>query len=469
MHAHEERGRARRVRERRRRVSGLFVAAAIALGIAGASSPVVAQDALERPLPDYDGRGEEPTTAGDVLIWVPRLVLAPLYITSEAVRYPLGWAVSTAERKDLPDIVVDFFTWERRKAGIFPTFLIDFGLQPSVGLYFFWNDLGVQGHSIRIRGATWGTDWLMVAARDRWDLAGPWAVELEGRGSRRPDYVYAGIGPRTDRSLHGRYGADRLDGTLLVRNDFWRTSRLEMYAGLRSVTYRNDWCCDDPPVTERVQQGVLEAPPGFDRGFDVYRQGVSLAVDSRSGRPSYGTGVASGTGFRVETFAGLAFDYMEPDELRWWEYGGGAGFFYDVGGRNRVIGLSVETAFADPLAALPIPFSELPDAGGDGPLRGFLPGQVIGQSAIAAEIEYRWPAWVFLDATLTASVGNAFGEHLEGFDPELLRFSAGIGMSTVGQRRDRAFELLLAVGTDPFIEGIGVDSVRFVFGTTHGL
>lgn len=45
----------------------------------------------KRDLPDYDGRGPEPTTAGDVLLWVPRVALFPLYATTELlVRQPIG-------------------------------------------------------------------------------------------------------------------------------------------------------------------------------------------------------------------------------------------------------------------------------------------------------------------------------------------------------------------------------------------
>ena len=41
-----------------------------------APSVVSADDGDERPVPDYDGRGDDPTTPGDVAIWVPRLMIA---------------------------------------------------------------------------------------------------------------------------------------------------------------------------------------------------------------------------------------------------------------------------------------------------------------------------------------------------------------------------------------------------------
>src|SRR5438067_2335484 len=53
-----------------------------------------------RDMPDYDARGDEPTTAGQVLLWVPRVALSPLYLTSEyVIRRPLGALITTAEQK----------------------------------------------------------------------------------------------------------------------------------------------------------------------------------------------------------------------------------------------------------------------------------------------------------------------------------------------------------------------------------
>src|SRR5262245_6972398 len=122
--------------------------------------------AAERPpkreLPDYDGRGGPPTTPGDGLLWVPRVVLFPLYLTSEyIIRRPLGWLISTAERNQIPALLYDFFAFgPNHKAGFFPTAYVDFGFEPSIGLFMFWNDAGFSGHNLRLSVATWGSGWL---------------------------------------------------------------------------------------------------------------------------------------------------------------------------------------------------------------------------------------------------------------------------------------------------------------------
>ena len=66
----------------------------------GQGLPPSAVDAAElspstpRKRPDYSGR-EDPTTVGDVLLWVPRVVLFPAYLVSEAlIRQPLGFLIA---------------------------------------------------------------------------------------------------------------------------------------------------------------------------------------------------------------------------------------------------------------------------------------------------------------------------------------------------------------------------------------
>ena len=65
-------------------------------------------------------------------LWVPRVILFPLYAVSEyVVRRPLGWLVSTAERERWPTLIIDFFTFGNRQGGVVPTLFIDLGMRPT--------------------------------------------------------------------------------------------------------------------------------------------------------------------------------------------------------------------------------------------------------------------------------------------------------------------------------------------------
>ena len=78
-----------------------FAALGLVLALTG---PALAEPPVEPPVespkrevPDYSGRPPPPATAGDVALWVPRILFFPLYLTSEYVlRRPIGAFLVTA-------------------------------------------------------------------------------------------------------------------------------------------------------------------------------------------------------------------------------------------------------------------------------------------------------------------------------------------------------------------------------------
>ncbi len=167
-----------------------------------------ADDVGKRPLPDYKGRGDAPTTAGDVLIWVPRIALAPVYLVSEyVVRRPMKWAVINTEKTRWPFRLLDFLF--DRPIGLVPTVLIDFGLRPTFGLYFFWNGLVVPEDDLRVT-ASGGPDVVTSTLADRLTLdGGVWRVTLRGHASSRSDNVFYGLGPEIASAATAAAGTPR--------------------------------------------------------------------------------------------------------------------------------------------------------------------------------------------------------------------------------------------------------------------
>src|SRR5690606_38580007 len=162
-----------------RALKNLCTAAVAPALLAGASS--ARAESEERALPDYDGRGGRATTPGDVLLWVPRVILFPPYVLAQfVVRRPLGWLIAGAERAGVPAWLYDFFTFDEHRAGVVPTALLDFDFYPSVGLYGFWNDVGFRGHQLRLRGSFGGEEWLAAGFSERvvFDAAGRDRIRL---------------------------------------------------------------------------------------------------------------------------------------------------------------------------------------------------------------------------------------------------------------------------------------------------
>jgi hypothetical protein len=444
--------------------------ALIALLLRAAPAHADAEPPPPRPVPDYDGRGDEPTTAGEVLLWVPRVLLSPLYLVSEyVVRRPIGWLITTVEREKIAGALLSIFQFgPNDEIAIVPTALIDLGFEPSVGVYARWNDFLTDDNKLRLHFATWGPEWLRLTLADRVEWRdGKTRLQLRGEATRRPDGLFFGIGQDSLEDNESRYAYRMLEGVLSFDTEAYRASSFHAFARVRDMRFgAEDTCCDEPSLAERLRGGSLRtrsgdlasAPPGFG-GYTIYAHGAQLILDSRQERPAAGSGVQLGLD------AEYAFDIHDPVPRQWARVGAAPSVFIDLTERNRVLHLGVIALLAVPLEG-DVPFTELPDLGGTGPLKGFVQGWVIGESAAAASLEYDWPIWVWLDGTIHAALGNAFGPDFEGFDVEAGRFSTGIGIRTVDER-DHAFDLLLAFGTEPLRDGGGLDSVRFVFGGTR--
>jgi hypothetical protein len=407
-----------------------------------------------------------PTNAGDVALWVPRVVFFPLYLTSEyVIREPLGAAISAAERANIPSTLYDFFAFgPDHKAGFAPIALIDFGFKPSVGIYAFWDDAFFEGDDLRLHASTWGADWLAGSVVQRITFHNKDNVQLKLLALHRPDYVYYGEGSSTLESSESRYGQDKIDGQVGVHFQLWRSSRVDTEVGVRAVDFYNGNYGSDPTLLHQVAAGVFPLPAGYTKGYTAQYNGVRGAIDSRRGYP------ASGSGARVEAQLQQGNSVGESPASGWLKYQGSAGGFLDITHR-RVVSLTVTALFSDPLGSGPIPFTELVSVGGDLavpgvlPMPGFFTGRLVDRSAAAATLEYRWPIGPWLDGSMQFAVGNVFGEHLDDFDLRLLRLSASLGIET-DSSPDSNFHFLVGLGTETFESGAKVDSFRLAVGVS---
>jgi hypothetical protein len=416
----------------------------------------------KRKLPDYGH--PEPTTAGDALIWVPRVALFPLYFVTEyGIRQPLGALVKAAESGHWIQGITNFLTFgPDNNIGVLPTALIDFGLRTSGGIYFFYDDFLTKGNQFRAHAATGGSDWLRLTVADRIPLDERSHVKVRFEASRRPDQLFYGIGARSLERSRSIYGLDMFDGSALFHLEPSPNVLVEAYVGVKSMNFDPlPHCCSRVPILVRAALDQTPYPPGFESGYTGLRQGLFLALDSRRPRPDPGTGI------RFAAHVEHDFDLRDPGTRRWIKYGGEVGGYLDVNNRNRVLSLSLMTRFVDPLGNAEVPFTELVSLGGDQVMLGYLQNRLIGRSAAAAVLEYRYPVWAFLDGSVTMAFGNVFGEHLEDFSPKRLRLSFDFGLRT-NSSRDHSFNILIGSGTETFEDGAQLNQVRFLLGATRG-
>jgi hypothetical protein len=428
----------------------------LALVVAGSSAPAGADvDVEKRPVPDYDGRGDPPTAAGDVLIWVPRVIVSPLWLVSEfVVRRPLGVLVTAIESHNVVERVSDVLGIGQ-PIGLVPTFYYDLSVHPHFGLYFFWDGFLFASNALRATASA-GVDYLAATVTDRVTLGKELILTLRYNSSSRSDNIFYGIGSEINDDHRSRYEMRRLEGSAAL--DWGNVlHRIHVEGGERDIRFGGDSCCDDPSLAQAVATGVYPFPFGFlDGGYQGPYGRVRVALDTRAQAPATGVGVI----FDGEIGSDLAHDRS------WFRGGGSIGGSIDVHA-SRVFSLVVGAQFAEPLSGEDVPFTELVALGGTGPLAAFPAGELVGRSDAYAVVSYEWPVWSYLVGVAHAGVGNVFGARLEDFDVDLLRFSTGIGLRSIGPP-DHRFSFQIAFGTQPFDLGFKFDSIALVIGGVTG-
>ena len=451
-------------------VSG-FARLAVAAGLLLATRAAVAADqpAQKRPVPDYDGRGGSPESPARKALWVPRVLLFPAYLVSEyVVRRPLAAGITYAERASWPAAISDFLALnEVHPIGVVPFMLVDFGFEPSAGLYAYWDDAGFKGHVLRFRGSTWGPHWLSGTLKERFEFR-HFEISLKGKLTKRPDYTFYGIGPDTRESDLVRYGGKTAYAHFQTSVVFSERNLLETTAGYRGASFgHSDYDVEhrgqpnyEASLDEAVAAGKLPEPAGFRDGYRAAFAAVRLLLDSRGSSTTK-------NGARLDVSAEESVDLANRPSSGWLRYGGTLGGFIDLMQGGRMLGVSATAVMVDPVGQRAVPFTQLADLGGGRTMPGLRFGRLYDRSSAVLDLRYTWPIWLAFRGSLQAGVGNVFGPRFEGIRPGRARFSTALGLETSGSR-DNIFQALVGFGTETFESGAQLDSIRFVLGVRDG-
>jgi hypothetical protein len=450
--------------------SGLArVALAIALST-HAPGALAAKPAKKRPTPNYDGRGGAPLPPARRALWIPRVLLFPAYVVSEyVIRRPLEAGITYAEKKGWPSAISDFLALDQvHPVGVVPFMLIDFGFEPSAGLYAYWDDAGFKGHELRLRGSTWGRHWLSGTATERF-LLGPQELTLTATATRRPDYAFYGIGPDTRETSLTRYSGDTLQARAESRLAFGGRQLLEVAGGYRAARYgHSNYDADargrpdyQPSLDEAVLAGELPEPPGLYDGYRAPFGSARVVLDSR-GRSH------ARNGTRLDLSLEESVDLANRPASGWLRYAGTLWGFADLAEGGRMLSLALSATLVDPLGDRPVPFTQLATLGGGRTMPGLRTGRLHDRSSLVAMLRYSWPIWLSLSGSLQAGLGNVFGPHFAGIRPGRARISTAIGLETKGSR-DTVFQFIVGFGTETVESGAKLDTIRVSLGVRSGI
>lgn len=436
--------------------------AAPAYSVTSGGHPVPAQPPPKRAVPDYDGRSPPPASAAESTLWIPRIVLFPVHVVMESfVRKPLVALVTAAEDAHVAQWLARVFTWNDGRAGLFPTVFWELGFRPSVGFYFFYDELFHPRHDFVMHGGFWTDNWqqLKVDSRVRLfhDGSGTLGVSLDY--VNRPDRIFYGIGADTRKADRTYYRERLFETRVHFEGELSGLSRLRV-----GLTHRFDQFArgQSPSIEEKHDIRNPREVPRFD-DFNFLEGRIDLILDSRG--PDRLT--TSGSGVLFQPSLALGGD-PSAESLHWLRWSAELAGFLDVSGGGHVLGLRVFTEQVEPTGDEDIPFNELPSLGGLERLRGYPDGRFRGYSTLTVTVQYRYPIWAFLDAELFVSAGNAFDRHLRDFSIERLHLAWGLAVRT-NTARSLSFDVLLGFGTNRLdSDPVKVDQIHFAIGVNHG-
>lgn len=397
----------------------------------------------EQPPPDpsrgesYDGRAHQPGWR-EGLTLVPRLVLTPVRVTFAGLGFAFHHVLDWDERNHVYATILRALTSHDGTIGVRPTFDYAISFAPSVGLRFF--DTKLLGP---------GTDFETMAMAGSFDIVHAdvyvrptrpdqaLQADFKATYNRRNDQVFTGIGYATDdRALiepSSRYAIDSVDAIGEVALAAAPGLFFGSNAGFGVRRFHDGRrIADDPPITEvyclrnltgMCVPGTVDETrvPGFARGTQFFRAGVTARVDSRDNwyRPSSGGLVELG----LDYTHGLGFDTSQYVHAS-----GALSGVLDLWQRSRVLVVKVWAQLVEPIGNSIVPFSEMVVVGGPDDFRGFRPGRFRNFSSLLFQAEYRWPIWMWMDASLFAEYGGVFGRGFEGFSIDRMRPDAGAGV-----------------------------------------
>src|SRR6185312_8319702 len=396
----------------------------------------------EGPPPDpsrgesYDGATHTASATED-LLWVPRVLLAPVRFLFRAIAVPMHHLLDWDEVNHVHETVFAGFTSRDGTIGVRPSFQYSISFVPVIGLRFFDGKLLGHDTNFSVTAMTGGIH-IFYGELDLRPTPTDRALEATVRAvyNMRDDQVFTGIGYTTDSETlnpPSRYAIDSFDadGRLTWLATRGVTFDVDTILGVRRFGNGRQ-IGDEKPIEEvyciRSLTGLCipgtidpVRVPGFLRGTQFFRAAADVRFDSRDNwyRPSSGALIELG----LDWTHGLG-----DDDSQYLRLHGGLSAVLDLWKRSRTLVVRFEFNDLQPIGYAPVPFSELIVLGGPDTFRGFRPGRFRDFSSAFAGLEYRWPIWMWMDATVFGEYGGVFGPAFQGFSIERMKPDVGAGV-----------------------------------------
>lgn len=361
------------------------------------------------------------------------LLALPSYALHYAVK-PLGWAVKYAETN-----YAYLFQGNLPAVGAFPLIELGGDAGTAGGLVAYHNNFLGDGHAARVRGLYGSGNYYEFGGSYRVPgLAGAGSsIRLEGAYTRDPvERFFIGGNDSREESDRARYGLRRADAALALalppralsgpagraRLSTDLSVRYERFNVERDVDLDDDDDFDDDGFDDDEQL----LPPGIEglETANLLTAGAEVRLRQVGARRPLGPEVH------------LLLEATEDMGAAGYRYGR---YLIDVRQfvpapflpRTRRFAVRGRLEKVEPLGGT-IPFYNQSRLGGTQFLRGFTNNRFRGAGALLLGVEYRYPAWSFLDVVFFLDEGQVFDDYGE---VALGRFhtSGGAGLYVLGE------------------------------------
>jgi outer membrane protein assembly factor BamA len=395
-----------------------------------------------------DGRQPKKRVADDLLV-VPRLLLTPPRLLWKGLSYPIQAMANGEERHHFSQKLYLLVTSWDGTIGIRPEISYQLSFTPFFGATFFHNKLLGPGTGFDVTfmlGASSDNYYARVRMRP-FAFRHATQLHLLTQFNERDDQLFTGIGMDHTRGP-SRYRLTAFDIDAQVRAQVRPEVRLQAGAqfGFRRFGNSSD-PSGDPAILDvycvRAENGLCThridnaLVPGF-TGTQFLRVDTGFRVDTRdsSFRPTSGA------------VAELQVDYSHglDDPSSYFRLSASAMGVIDLWKRSHILLLRAWGMGVFPINDEPVPFTELVVLGGPDDLRGVRWGLYRDYTGMLFTAEYRWPIWMWMDASLFTDFGGVFGRHWNDFELEKLKPDVGAGIRI---RTSTSFLLRLQTAWSP--------------------
>lgn len=414
-----------------------------------------ASEAPDEPLPRADQASgisrDEPTSTGDRLLWIPRVLLFVPRWAFWTVAQPFRLSAWAYERYSLRARLKGALFNVDGTYGVYPvaSYSTDFGIAGGLRLVHY--DLFGADEHLKLRANVGGrfqqAYGFSIDSGER--FGDRVTVELEARYERRPSERFFGVGnsDRADAPPPGmqidptaaavrtrfREELTRVIATAelpILRARAPRDSALSAHLST-ALMLREFSNADEDGIEDSYDVSRLA---GYDEGVDNVYLEAELIYDSRRQTSRWQSNVIDATGWYAAAHLGRGVG-VGADPSAFTRYGGEVARFFDLYRGSRVLALRVfleASAAGEDADARALTFIDLPRLGGPEYLRGYPDARFRDRVVALGTAEYTWDLGNMLAAYTFVDVGRP-APSLAELKAESIRVGFGGGVQLHSQ------------------------------------